>query len=168
MKTKNGKIYDIVDYADRVICRGTKKYAKKLNLFTRRVHILLLNKKGQVLICRRSPDTKRYANQITSSAGGHVELGESYKFAAMREMKEELFIKTPLKDIGRFDLKTASGKNIHHLFVGKLKGEIKPDPGEIAECYLLSPNFIKNDIALHPRRYAKPFHKAFALFLEKR
>ena len=45
-----------------------------------------------------------YPGKITSSAGGHVDEGENYKTAALRELKEELGISTPLRDLGRFDV----------------------------------------------------------------
>ncbi len=159
--------YDLADIKDRFVQIGTKKEAKKLGLFTRCVHILLLNKKGELMICKRSPNVKRYPNQITSSAGGHVEQKESYKYAAVRELKEELGIKIPIKDLGRFDVITLEGKVIHHLFTGKLNKKVQIHRNEIASYYFLSSKTIKRDIALHPRRYAKPFHEAFKFYLKQ-
>lgn len=160
------KKYDLVNFQDNFIKIGTKKEARKLKLFTRSVHILLTNNKGELMICKRSPNTRRYANQITSSAGGHVEKGENYRTTANRELKEELNITTPLKDLGRFDVISPQEHTIHHLFVGKAK-KVLADKNEIASFKFVSPKIIKKDITLHPRKYAKPFHEAFALYLKK-
>ncbi len=92
---------------------------------------------------------------------------ESYKYAAVRELKEELGIKIPIKDLGRFDVITLEGKVIHHLFTGKLNKKVQIHRNEIASYYFLSSKTIKRDIALHPRRYAKPFHEAFKFYLKQ-
>jgi len=155
--------YDLVDSHDDIICIGTEKDAKKLGLFTRSVHILLVDKQGKIMVCKRPSTTKRYANKITSSAGGHVEQGENYKVAATRELQEELGITTFLKDIGRFDVITSKERAIHHLFIGKAK-KVLPDPNEIVNYYFFIPAIIKRDMKLHSRKYCEPFHKAFALY----
>src|ERR1700741_2484278 len=98
-KTKQEKIYDLADSEDRFVRTGTKKDAKRLGLFTRSIHILLENKQGEVLVCRRPKNKKAYPNRFTSSAGGHVERGESYRVAAVRELKEELGMTTTLRDL---------------------------------------------------------------------
>ena len=158
--------YDLVNFQDSLIKAGTKEDARKLKLFTKSVHIWLINKRGEIMISKRSPKMKTYANQITSSAGGHVEKGESYKVAAKRELKEELGITTPLKDLGRFDVITSKERAIHHLFIGKLDTKISPDSNEISSYSFLSLKALTRDIALHPRKYCKPFHEAFKYYLK--
>ena len=112
------------------------------------------------------PTKKSYPNQITSSAGGHVEQGENYKNAAERELREELGVKTSIKDLGRSDVITSKERAIHHLFIGKTNNKISTDINEIASYHFLSPKIIKSDIVLHPRKYAKPFHEALAFYLK--
>lgn len=158
--------YDLVDFQDHLIKIGTAKEAKKLKLFTRSVHIWLFNKKGEILICKRSANKKTYPNLITSSVGGHVEQGESYKVAAIRELKEELDISTPLKDIGRFYVVNKLERAIHHLFIGKLNKKISADPNEISSYNFLSFKALTYDVALHPRKYCKPFHEALKCYLK--
>ena len=127
---------------------------------------ILFNKKSEIMICKRSSNKKTYPNKITSSAGGHVEQGESYKAAAIRELKEELGIKAFLKDLGRFNVITSKERTIHHLFMGKVNKKVSADPNEIASYYFSPLKTIKSDIALHPRKYAKPFHEAFKCYLK--
>ncbi len=158
------KKYDLVNDKDELVCVGTKQDAKKLKLFTRSVHIWLINKQGKIMICRRSANMKSYANQITSSAGGHVEQRESYKNAAMRELKEELGFRSSLKDLGKFKVVSSKERAMHHLFFGKANKKIFADPNEISAYSFLSFTELSRDIALHPRRYCKPFHKAFNFY----
>lgn len=157
--------YDLVDKEDNLIKVGTKEEAKKKKLFTRSVHIWLFNKKGELMICKRSSNKKTYPNQITSSAGGHVEQGENYKVAAKRELTEELCVLTTLKDLGRFDVVTQKERAIHHLFIGKISKKVFPDPNEISSYSFLSLKDISKDMILRPRKYCKPFHEAFKFYL---
>src|SRR6476469_3563494 len=80
------------------------------------VHILIGNEHGEILICRRPPNKPSYSGRWTSSAGGHVELGETYKEAATRELKEELGLSLPLQDLGQFKVCDQHGNCVHHLF----------------------------------------------------
>lgn len=164
--SKNESQYDLFDFHDNFIRTGTKKDAKKLRLFTRSVHIILVDTQGKLMTCKRPPSKKTYPNQITSSAGGHVEKGENYKVAAKRELKEELGIITSIKDVGRFDVINKKERAIHHLFIGKTKNRMLIDPSEISNYYFLSLRGIKNDMTLHPRKYATPFRGAFLKYLE--
>ncbi len=157
--------YDLVDKKDRLIKIGTKLEAKKLKLFTRSVHILLLNKEGKILLCKRSSNKETYPNKITSSAGGHVEQKESYIIAAKRELKEELGIVTALKNAGRFDIVNKQERAIHHLFIGKMK-KIFPDPNEISSFSLMSVEEIKKDLCSHPNKYCMPFKEAFKCYFK--
>ena len=158
--------YDLVNFQDHLVKTGTKEDAKKMKLFTRSIHILLFNKKGEIMICKSPANKKTYSNLITSSSGGHVEQGETYKIAAKRELREELNIKISLKDLGRFDVITANERAIHHLFIGKSNKKVSVDPNEISRYYFLSAKNIKNNINLHPRKYAKPFIEAFKYYLK--
>lgn len=160
---ENKTKYDLVNYKDRIIKIGTKREAEKLKLFTRSVHILLTNKKGEILVSRRPSDARRYPNKITSSAGGHVEKGESYKTAAVRELGEELNITTLLKDLGRFDVMSSIEHTIHHLFTGKVE-RVLINKNEIAASYFVPLKVLSHDMTLHPKKYAKPFHEAFKFY----
>lgn len=164
-KAKQEKMYDLVDLKDRAICVGTKSDARRLGLFTRSVHILLENNRREIIICRRPKNKKAYPDQITSSAGGHVERGESYKAAAVRELMEELGTSMPIQYIGRFDVINRTERAIHHLFVGKAK-KVSPDSREIVSYRFADPKTIVRDIKKNPQKYAIPFQKALNVYLK--
>lgn len=163
-------LYDLVDKNDSIVTSGTKEDARSLRLFTRSVHILLENLKGQILICKRPWHKKSYGGQITSSAGGHVEQNETYEKAAKRELKEELKIVTRLIDAGRFDVISKKERTLHRLFIGQIgnKNNMKADASEISSYRFARPENIRKDVRKHPRKYAKPFHQALDKYMEKR
>lgn len=160
------KSYDLANHKDRVVACGSKRDAKHLRLFTRSVHVFLMDGQGRLMVCQRPFAKRRYPGQITSSAGGHVERGETYLQAARRELKEELGIHVRLKDFGRFDVVTKLERSIHHLFVGQSTKAIIPDSREIKSYHFETPASLENNVAKHPRRYAKPFHEALRLYLK--
>lgn len=82
---------DLVDANDVVIGRKLRSeiYAEKLFNF-RAVNAFLKNSKGQLWIPRRSPHKLLFPGCLDMSMGGHVESGESYHQAFVRELQEEL------------------------------------------------------------------------------
>lgn len=159
--------YDLVDSNDKYVRTGTKEDAKKSELFTRSVHIWIMNPKGELMICKRSSSKKSYPNMYTSSAGGHVDEGENYHDAAERELKEELGISIPIKDVGRFDVVSLRERAIHHLFIGTTdQHDFIVDKEEISEFSFLSMELIKEDVKKCPEKYARPFLEALKLYLK--
>lgn len=160
------KFYDLFDIRDEKITIGTKEDARHLHLWRRVVHIFIFDRKGKLLICKRPASKDAYPNLITSSAGGHVERGESYRAAAKRELYEELGLTASLKDFDHFNISGLHGKIITRLFIGHCAKEIRPDPKEIASHRFASISSLKKDIRNHPKKFAPPFRKAFTLFLK--
>jgi len=83
--------FDIVDDDDRVIgtaarsaCHGNPA------LVHRAVHVLVINAAGELLLQKRSAHKDIQPGKWDTSVGGHLEPGESYFAAALREMREEL------------------------------------------------------------------------------
>lgn len=136
-RSNTDDIYELFDYQDKFIERGNRALAAKNELFTRSVHILVIDLSGKILVCKRPSNKSSYANKLTSSAGGHVEDGETYEEAAQRELEEELGISPKLIDYGRFDLVNDVERTIHRLFVcypsHSELSQITFDPLEVSE-----------------------------------
>lgn len=155
-----------MDRYDRFVRVGTKLEARRLGLWNRGVHIFVINNRKDLLICKRPISKRAYPGLITSSAGGHVEVGEDYLTAARREVYEELGLRCRLRDLGRFDVVSRShGKTIHRLFLGDAENVRAASASEIVSLEFRHLDEVLQDVEAHPNRYAYPFRQALALFI---
>lgn len=139
---KMEEIMDYVDENDNVLGQDTRENIKNKKLNYRGCHIWVLDGEGRLLICKRPLNEKAYAGLWTSSAGGHVQAGETYQQAALREAKEELGLTLKLKHWFKLDYIHPRGC---HVFIDiwiarnpKNLARIKFDPAEIIKSRFIS------------------------------
>ncbi len=97
------KLIQIVDEDDRPVASATKQEAWDQGLRHRVVRIMITNDAGEILLQHRSPAKDIFPDCWDNSAAGHVDSGEDYDQAALRELKEELGLDgIALKEIGKY------------------------------------------------------------------
>ncbi|MBN2421586.1 NUDIX domain-containing protein [Candidatus Woesearchaeota archaeon] len=132
MNEDNPEIIDIVNEQDKIIGRDTRFNIHKKHLIHRGVHIFIINSKNQVLIQKRSFNKDFYPGYYDASVGAHVDSGESYKDAAVREIKEEVgIIPKKLTGIGSYKSYSERQKENRKLFVCKSDGPFKINKDEL-------------------------------------
>jgi isopentenyl-diphosphate Delta-isomerase len=86
------ELFDVVDEQDRVIGQATRREVHAKGLKHRAVHVLVFNGQGQVFLHKRSMLKDSAPGLWGASCAGHLDAGENYDQAALRELKEELGI----------------------------------------------------------------------------
>jgi isopentenyldiphosphate isomerase len=81
---------NVYDAAGRVVGTRGREDAKRSQLAVGAVNLLLVNAEGEVLLQRR-PSDKENGGCWDKTVGGHVDAGEDFDQAAVREAGEELF-----------------------------------------------------------------------------
>ncbi len=82
---------EIVDSEGNVVgCAPRSRIHGNPALIHRVVHVLVLNRKGELLLQKRSLNKDVAPGRWDTSVGGHVGVGEDLVFSSMREMHEEL------------------------------------------------------------------------------
>ena len=81
---------NLYDGAGNVVGARPRREAKASGLAVGAVNVLLLNRRGEVLLQRR-PGDKENGGRWDKSVGGHVSAGEDFDRTAVREAGEELF-----------------------------------------------------------------------------
>ena len=103
------EIFDVVDENDRVIGQATRKECNSNpKLIHRAVYVLVFNSAGELFLQKRSKTKDICPGMWSVSVSGHVDQGESYKKAAIREMTEEI---GNISDVQFLDKYIIRGKN---------------------------------------------------------
>ena len=89
------EIFDIVDERDVVVGREFRREIHRRGLLHRAIHIFWLRSDGQLCLQRRSYAKDNCPGLLSSSCAGHVDSGEDYLRAAVRELHEELGVAVP-------------------------------------------------------------------------
>lgn len=82
----------IVDQNNNPTGSATKQEAWRDGLIHRVVRISILDSDGRLLVQKRSLQKELFPGRWDNSAAGHVDVGETYEQAALRELHEELGI----------------------------------------------------------------------------
>jgi isopentenyldiphosphate isomerase len=83
--------FDIVDEKGRIVGRATRRECHgNPGLIHRAVHVLLFSSRGELFLQKRSPTKDIQPGKWDTSVGGHLNVGETYAQAALRELEEEM------------------------------------------------------------------------------
>jgi isopentenyldiphosphate isomerase len=97
------EVVDVVDDADRVVDRVTRREMRARGLRHRAVYILVFNSEGQLFVHKRTATKDVYPSCHDVTVGGVPAAGESYDDAAARELAEEIGVVSPVRRL--FDLR---------------------------------------------------------------
>ncbi len=97
------EVFDVVDEQDRVVGREFRGEIHRRGLLHRAVHIFWLRPDGQLCLQRRSFAKDNCPGQLSSSCAGHVDAGEGYVEAAVRELGEELGVRVDPAELREVD-----------------------------------------------------------------
>ena len=144
------ELLDIVDINDQVLGRETRAEIHRTGRMHRAVHMLVSNSSGEVFLQKRAATKDTNPNCWDSSAAGHVDSGELYLQAAVRELEEEIGVRCDEKDFLEFLRLKPSEKN---GFEHQRHYSIRTDhpltlcPVEIAEGRWFTPTDIDDWVA---------------------
>ena len=85
--------FDVVNERDEPIRRARRAEVHATGLWHRAVHILVSDADGKIFLQKRSMLKDLSPGLWDSSCSGHVDAGEDYDTAAMRELGEEIGVK---------------------------------------------------------------------------
>lgn len=150
---------DVVDENDNVIGKAEKSEIYSTELLHRIVHIFIFNKEGKLALQMQGENKKFCPLHWVTSAAGHVQSGETWKEAALRELKEEIGITVELKELGK-DIYQKHGtklKKIIGSFTAHYDGNFCIDKHEVEAIKFFSMDeitkMIKNNEKFHPELF---------------
>ncbi|MFA7344739.1 MAG: 16S rRNA (adenine(1518)-N(6)/adenine(1519)-N(6))-dimethyltransferase RsmA [Terrimicrobiaceae bacterium] len=157
-----GEIFDVVDESDRVLRAEPRDVVHVNNLLHRAAHMLIFNRRGEILLQKRSIWKDRNPGRWDSSAAGHLDSGENYLEAARRELREELGVDAPaLEPVGKLTPCERTGWEFIEVFRGVHDGPFAPAPLEVETVAF----FNKEDVLAWAARSPRDFSPVFLLCL---
>jgi len=146
----------IVDSNDKPIGQAYKPEVWKTGAIHRIVWVLVEDAKGRILLQKRPETMELHPGKWDNSVGGHVDAGETYEQAALRESNEELGLTNiELVELGKFyEESLFDGKKLNRFYkTYKTVVEpmdVKPDLEEIADIKWLTLSEIKEMMKNQP------------------
>lgn len=159
------ELFDAVDGANCVTGQATRQEIHASGWNHRAAHVLVVNKRGHVLLQKRSVWKDRQPNKWDCSAAGHLDAGEDYHTAATRELQEELGIHpddAPLKHVADFPASAENGHEFMAFFATQFSGKIHFNPAEIDSVQWFTPEQIDAWVVARPQDFSTSFSSVWA------
>ena len=151
-----------VDKNDTVIGSGPRIKAIEDGIIHRIIRVLVFNSNGDLLLQKRSKNVDM-PGRWDQSVGGHVDAGEDYLDAAIRETEEELGVKNvELKKLFKYyreenENNQTSKKRFEMIYKAEYNGKIVFNPEEIAEVRWISPTELVEWMKETPKDFTDGF-----------
>ncbi len=155
----NEEWFDVVDEQDRVVGAAPRQEVHARGLLHRAVHVLVSDGAGRVLLQKRSASKDMYPNQWAASASGHVDRGEDYDTAVVRELGEEIGVRVAAvpERLCRIDACEETGREFVWVYRVRHDGPIEASAEEISEVAWRSLAEIDRWVAERPGDFAPSF-----------
>ncbi len=161
------ELFDVVDQADRVLRQAPRSQVHASKWLHRASHIFVFNSRGELLVHRRSATKDECPLMFTSSASGHLAAGEGYEVAAIRELEEELGLRSPIEFLTVLPANGADTSYEHSgLFRTTTDDTPTFDPGEIESGEYLPLDVIRQRVSRNPELFTPCFRALFAWYLQ--
>jgi len=155
---KDGEIFDVVDENDQVTGQATRGEVHANGLLHRAVHVFVINRRGELLLQQRSLLKDAHPGVWDSSVSGHLDAGEDYAVAAVRELEEEMGITDAVPvEFARIAACPATGWEHVRLYRARYDGPVRFPCAEIEAAQWFSPAEISAWVKARPEDFASGF-----------
>ncbi len=158
------EIFDVCDADDNVIGQATRAHVHAHGLLHRAVHMWVFRSDGRMLLHFRSATKDEYPHCYTSSASGHVDAGETYDAAAVRELREELNLQADLTRLMQLPAGPETANEHTVLYQCETDNPVTPDPREIERIEWRTVDEIAAMVDANPEIFTPPFRSLFACY----
>ncbi|MCL4437679.1 NUDIX domain-containing protein [Patescibacteria group bacterium] len=78
---------NIVDESGNIIGEETRCNIHKNGLLHKEIHVWFYTPKGEIIFQHRAKNKDVYPDLLDATVGGHVEIGDDYEHAALKEIE---------------------------------------------------------------------------------
>lgn len=163
---KQEELFDVVDDRDEVTGTATRGDVHAKRLFHRAVHVFVFSDRGDLLLQKRSALKDICPGLWDSSVSGHLDSGESYDAAAVRELSEEMGIiaEQPPQEIARITPREETGWEHVRLYKTTFDGKPRYPAAEVEAAVWFPRDEIAAWIKAAPEDFAPGFLQCWQSF----
>ena len=160
------EIFDVVNERDEVIDRAPRSEVHRRGLLHRAVHILVFNAAGNVFLQKRSASKDSHPQTWDSSTSGHVDSGEDYDTAAIRELREEIGLVVNTSPERLFKIAACGETDQEFVWIYRIESEgpFTLHPDEIEDGDWFAPETVSRLIEEQPADFAPAFRHLWQLY----
>jgi isopentenyl-diphosphate delta-isomerase len=153
------EIFDVVDADDIVIDTECRAVVHRDKLLHRAVHVFVFNAAGQLYLQRRSLAKDTAPGKWVSSCSGHVDSGEDYDSAAVRELGEEIGLYEPpnMQRVFKESPCKQTGYEFVWIYRCNAEGPFVLDPVEVSDGQWINLDALNAWLEERPRDFAWSF-----------
>ena len=149
----------MVNDRDEVVGSAPRVEVHARGLLHRAIHVLVFDRTGRVFLQKRSLRKDTAPGCWDSSCSGHVDAGETYEAAAVRELFEEIGLRLsePPPRWLRFEACPETGWEFVWTYRLTHEGPFALNPAEIDEGRWFQPDEVSRLVADEPAGFAASF-----------
>lgn len=158
---RGDEVFDVVNDRDEVIGQATRAEVHAKGLLHRAIHVWVFDRLGRIFLQKRSKWKDMAPQRWDSSCSGHVDSGETYEAAAVREVREEIGLVLPgpasLALIVRAHAQEETGFEFMQVYEAFSEGPFQLHPAEIEEGRWWEESEVDAAIVHQPDLFTRPF-----------
>lgn len=148
----------LVDEQDHPVGVAPKLDAHRSGALHRAFSVVVLNRRGEVLLQRRALGKYHSGGLWSNTCCGHPRPDEAVEAAAARRLREEMGLDCTLERRGAFTYRAELDDALveheyDHVLVGTTSDDPAPDPDEAMEWEWTNVQALARRVALEPERY---------------
>lgn len=161
--------FDVVNERDEVIRQATRRDVHANGWWHRAVHVLVFDSGGRVFLQRRSMLKDLSPGKWDSSCSGHLDAGEDYDAAAIRELYEEIGIRISDAPERWFRIEACEPTTWEFVWVYRLRhdGPLTLDPEEIQYGEWVAPEEVSRRLAARPDDFCPSFQLLWPMAVQR-
>ena len=162
------EMFDVVDEQDNVLKQEKRDVVHSNNLLHRAVHVLVFNKRKELLLQKRSILKDKFPNVWDSSAAGHLDAGEDYESCVFRELNEELGVtEVDIQKIAKLEPSEKTGWEWIGLYLARYDGALRVPCSEVYATEWFPIGLVSDWVKARPQDFASGFVECWNVFEQK-